>query len=102
MVIDTPFLHCFFCGRRFSPDPEAKEGKFIRAWKVAVCLRCVVGNPEGLLANHPAIKQLAQRGIILKPSKDGLVSWPENGRRPAPAICRTYPEPNSRATGIQR
>jgi len=87
MVIDAPFLRCFFCGRRFSPDMEVREGQFIHTWKVAVCLGCLERNRDGLSASHPAIRQLAQRGIILKPSrKDEIVRWPENEGGPKPGI----------------
>ena len=82
MVIETHFLHCFFCGRRFSPGPDPKEGTFIQAWKVAACLRCVEGNQDGLSAKHPAVKQLARRGTRLDLPRSGIVPWPGNeGRR---------------------
>jgi len=86
MVIDTPSLRCFFCGRRFSPDREAAEGKFICAWRVAVCLPCLAR--DGIPSRHPAIRQLTSRGLVLKPSKDGLVNWPEEGGTALPARCR--------------
>jgi hypothetical protein len=76
MVIETASLRCFFCGRRFSPDLEMREGQFLHAWKVAVCLHCVTGNREGLPIKHPAIRQLAQRGINLSPLGNGMVPWP--------------------------
>lgn len=78
MVIDTPFLHCFFCGRRFSPDLEARQGSFLHAWKVTVCIRCLDGNRQGLPASHPAVGQLARRGLFPKPAKNGIVSWPDS------------------------
>jgi len=78
MVLETPFLHCFFCGRRFPANPEAPEGMFIHAWKVAVCPLCLLANREGLSADHPAIRQLAQRGIRVVPSGTGIVPWPSN------------------------
>jgi len=76
MVIDASFFRCFFCGRRFSPDLEAKEGGFIHSWRVAACNRCMAGNRDGLSADHPAIRQLVQLGIIQKPSEPH-VSWPD-------------------------
>ncbi|HEY2572979.1 MAG TPA: hypothetical protein VGH65_02885 [Verrucomicrobiaceae bacterium] len=81
MVIDASFFRCFFCGRRFSPDLEAKEGGFIHSWRVAACVRCMAGNREGLSADHPAIRQLVQRGIIQKPL-EANVSWPDDGAAP--------------------
>jgi hypothetical protein len=81
MVIETPFLHCFFCSCRFAADLEAREGGFVHAWKVAVCVRCLHGNPTGLAAHHPAIKKLAKQGIAMKATRDGIVPWPEEGRR---------------------
>jgi hypothetical protein len=60
-----------------------REGRFIHTWKVAVCLHCVTGNREGLSVKHPAIRQLAQRGINLKPAGNGIVPWP--GNEPPPA-----------------
>lgn len=78
MVIDTPFLHCFFCGRRFPPDLDVRAGNFIRAWKVAVCLRCLEGNRDGLSVDHPAVRHLAQRGVILDLHKEGTVPWPQS------------------------
>jgi len=77
MVIDRSFFHCFFCGRRFSPDLEAREGGFLHSWKVAACARCMAGNRDGLSADHPAIRQLVQRGVIGK-LVEGHVSWPDN------------------------
>jgi hypothetical protein len=74
MVIDTPFFHCFCCGRRFRPDAE--EGRFIRTWKVPACLRCILGNSLGLAADHPAIQRLARNGIVLKPI-GGFIPWPD-------------------------
>jgi hypothetical protein len=83
MVVETPFLHCFFCGRRFPANLEAREGMFIHAWKVAVCPVCLVGNRDGLSADHPAIKQLAERGIKVEATGTGIVPWPDNqGARP--------------------
>jgi len=83
MVIETPFLHCFFCGRRFPANQETSEGMFIHAWKVAVCPLCLLANREGLSAAHPAIRQLAARGIRVVPSGTGIVPWPSNrGSRP--------------------
>ena len=81
MVIETPFLHCFFCSCRFAADLEAREGGFVHAWKVAVCVRCLHGNPTGLAAHHPAIKKLAKQRIAMKATRDGIVPWPEEGRR---------------------
>jgi hypothetical protein len=81
MVIETPFLHCFFCSCRFAADLEAREGGFVHAWKVAVCVRCLHGNPTGPAAHHPAIKKLAKQGIAMKATGDGIVPWPEEGRR---------------------
>ena len=85
MVIDRSFFHCFFCGRRFSPDLDEREGGFLHSWKVAACFRCMMGNRDGLSADHPAIRQLVQRGVIHKPAK-GPVSWPDRDlvlQRPA-------------------
>src|SRR5579872_5965246 len=78
MALDLAFVYCFFCGRRFSPSLEAKEGKVIQAWKVGVCLRCEAGNPEGLPESHPAVRILAERGLALKASTGGIVRWPRN------------------------
>jgi hypothetical protein len=78
MVIDTPFFHCFFCGRRFEADPLMQEGCFIQAWKVASCARCVSGN--GVAADHPAIKKLAQKGIVVAGPKNGFLAWPDDVR----------------------
>lgn len=85
MVIDRSFFRCFFCGGRFSPDLEAREGGFLHSWKVAACARCMAGNRDGLSADHPAIRQLVDRGVIGKPTK-GQVSWPEDetGLKAAP------------------
>jgi len=76
MVVDRPFLRCYFCSRRFSPDLQAGEGQFLHSWKVAICVHCLTGNREGLPMTHPAIRQLIQRGVIVKPSQ-GNVSWPD-------------------------
>ena len=81
MVIETPFLHCFFCSCRFAADLEAREGGFVHAWKVAVCVRCFQGNPTGPAAHHPALKKLANQGIAIKATREGIVPWPEEGRR---------------------
>jgi len=86
MVIDTPFLHCFCCGRRFRPDAE--EGRFIQAWKVPACLRCILGNSLGLAADHPAIQRLARNGLVLRPN-GGFIPWPpeqNNARKPHAAV----------------
>jgi hypothetical protein len=83
MVIETASLRCFFCGRRFSPDLEMREGRFIHSWKVAVCLHCVTGNREGLSMKHPAIRKLAQLGINLRPAGNGIVPWPSSETTPA-------------------
>jgi hypothetical protein len=93
MVIDTPFLRCFFCGRRFPADMEALEGRFIPSWRVAVCDPCVTGNREGLPASHPAIKLLTQRGVRLDISPAKKVAWPEtkDGRAPNPSAAATGP-----------
>jgi hypothetical protein len=77
MVIETPFLHCFFCGRRFAAVLEAMDRSFVPAWKVAVCVSCFSGNRTGLAADHPAIKKLAQQGLAVKATGDGIVPWPE-------------------------
>ena len=79
MVIDTPFLHCFFCGHRFGADFDAREGSFIRAWKIAVCTRCFYGNRTGPAADHPAIKKLTKQGVAIKATNEGIVPWPEEG-----------------------
>ena len=76
MVIERSLFHCYFCGRRFSPEPDAREGGFLHSWKVAACFRCMAGNREGLSADHPAIRQLVQRGVIRNPAK-GQISWPD-------------------------
>ena len=76
MVIDRSFFHCFFCGKRFSPDLDAREGGFLHSWKVAACVRCMADNRGGFSADHPAIRQLVQRGLIRKPAK-GPVSLPD-------------------------
>jgi hypothetical protein len=81
MVIETPFLHCFFCSCRFAADLEAREGGFVHAWKVAVCVRCFQGNPTGPAAHHPALKKLANQGIAIKATREGIVPWPEEGRQ---------------------
>ena len=78
MVIDTPFFHCFFCGRRFGTDPLAQDGSFIQEWKVAACARCISGNSLGLTANHPAIKKLAQNGMVLGATTNGFYAWPKD------------------------
>jgi len=88
MVIDRSFFHCFFCGRRFSPDLDAREGGFIHSWKVAVCARCMTGNREGLSADHPAIRQLVARGIIGLPAGRN-VSWPDDDPGQKSAAPRT-------------
>jgi len=62
-----------------------REGRFIHDWKVAACLHCLTGNREGLSMKHPAMRQLAQRGIHLKPSGNGTVPWP--GSEPPPAAA---------------
>ena len=83
MVVETPFLHCFFCGRRFPANLEAREGMFIHAWKVAVCPQCLVANRDGLSADHPAFRHLAERGIKVQATGTGIVPWPDKqGTRP--------------------
>jgi hypothetical protein len=76
MVIDTPFFHCFSCRRRFRPEPEAQEGRFIEVWKVPVCVRCISGNSLGLAADHPAIQRLARNGVVLAKPIAGFIPWP--------------------------
>jgi len=78
MVIETPFLHCFFCGRRFPANPEEREGRFIHAWKVTACPLCLLENREGLSAKHPAIRQLTKRGIRVEATGAGIVPWPSS------------------------
>jgi hypothetical protein len=90
MVIETPFLHCFFCSCRFAADLEAGGGSFVHAWKVAVCMRCLYGNPEGPAAQHPALKKLAKRGIAIEATGDGIVPWPEERKVASTALMRRY------------
>ena len=82
MVVETPFLHCFFCSRRFPANPEEREGRFFHAWRVAACPHCLRANRDGLSKKHPAIKQLAKRGIKLEHSGKGIVPWPDLTARP--------------------
>ena len=77
MVIDTPFFHCFCCGRRFRPESEAEEGRFIQAWKVPVCTRCIRGNSLGLAVEHPAIQKLTKNGVVPGRSNGGFIPWPD-------------------------
>jgi hypothetical protein len=76
MVVDLAFYRCFFCGQRFSADPETRQGHFIHGWKVAVCLRCLVWNPEGIPSEHPALKLLVAAGIPVKVDAEGHAPWP--------------------------
>ena len=86
MVIDTPFFHCFCCARRFRPESE--EGRFIQAWKVPVCTRCIRGNSQGLAAEHPAIQKLTRNGVALGKPNGGFIPWPdERGRYAAGTIA---------------
>jgi hypothetical protein len=94
MVIDTPFFHCFCCGRRFRPELEAAEGRFIQAWKVPACARCIRDNSLGLSADHPAIQRLARNGIVLSPL-GGFIPWPDQ-RKPHAASWELSPEPIGR------
>lgn len=83
MVIEAPAYRCFFCGSRFSADPEASEGHFIHAWKVAVCHRCLANSPNVIPAGHPAIPQLEGVGIALQRDTQGNVLWPDE-KEPEP------------------
>ena len=76
MVIELAFYRCFFCGSRFSADAEARAGTFVHDWKVAVCLRCLAGHRQGVPKEHPAIKQLIERGLAVQHDGDGIVPWP--------------------------
>jgi len=84
MVIETALLHCFFCGRRFPANPECRQGGFIHAWKVAACPLCLHANRDGLSADHPAIRQLAEHGIKVEPTGTGIVPWPDHQAMRAP------------------
>ena len=75
MVIDTPFFHCFCCARRFRTEPDTEEGRFIQAWKVPVCARCIQANSLGLAARHPAIQKLVKNGVPVR-SNSGFIPWP--------------------------
>jgi hypothetical protein len=88
MVIDTPFFHCFCCGRRFRTEWDAGEGRFIQAWKVPACARCIRDNGLGLATDHPAIQRLARNGMVLKPI-GGFIPWPperNTERKPRAAV----------------
>ena len=80
MVIETPFFHCFFCGHRFEADLHARQGRFIRAWKVAVCPRCFGDNQTGPAADHPAIKKLTKQGLAIMATEEGIAPWPKEGQ----------------------
>ena len=86
MVIELAFYRCFFCGHRFPVDPEAKGGRFIHDWKVAVCLRCLAGNREGVPKTHPVIKQLAERGLVVHSDTSEIVPWPGEEALPAASV----------------
>ena len=86
MVIETPFFHCFCCGRRFRPELDANEGRFIKAWKVAFCSRCIRDNGMGLAAEHPAMKKLANNGVVLARSNGGFIPWPDERKLPRDAV----------------
>jgi hypothetical protein len=58
-------------------DWATYQGRFLHAWKVAVCLRCLATNPKGIAANHPAFLKLTAAGIPITPDVDGNVPWPD-------------------------
>lgn len=82
MVIEQAFYRCFFCGSRFSADRDTKEGAFVHDWKVAVCLRCLAGHRQGIPKEHPAMKQLAERGVVVQSDTEGMVPWPSHDATP--------------------
>jgi hypothetical protein len=86
MVIDTPFFHCFCCARRFRPETDAREGRFIKAWKVAFCARCIRDNSLGLAAGHPAMQKLARNGVVLGKANGGFIPWPDERKSPRDAV----------------
>jgi hypothetical protein len=92
MVIETPAYRCFFCGSRFSADPEAAEGHFIHAWKVAACQRCQVNSPKVIPAGHPAIPKLEGAGIVLQRDAQKNVFWPQELQPDVVSDCGSAPQ----------
>jgi hypothetical protein len=77
MVLETSNFRCYFCGSRFAADWAAYQGRFLHAWKVAVCVHCLANNPNGISQDHPALQPLAAAGIPIEPDPDGIVPWPD-------------------------
>ncbi len=69
---------CFLCGSSFQFGPHLYDGKWIRDWRIIVCMRCRSANWDGIVpTTYPQLAaHFKAAGIQPVINAKGWISWP--------------------------